>query len=300
LSAPKIPEWLQNVYPFTRKVVQINGLKIHYVDEGPEDAQYTVLMLHGNPTWSFLWRKVIAQLIMKKRIRIIAPDLVGFGLSSKFYDTNLIGSLDFQISMMVKFVDALKLKRITIVGQDWGGPIIAGMAARSPHIEISAAVFANTSLILPKKFHPSWFHRFSHVPIISDLVFRIFGFPLNILHRVQGDPTSIGTQEKRAYQYPFLNWHDRISVLLFARMVPTKESHPTMAVLKEINDWASNYKGDVALVWGTKDPILGGVLKRMKEMFSRALVIETDAGHFLQEEIPEKLSSAIAKVTYKD
>jgi haloalkane dehalogenase len=76
-------------------------------------------------------------------IRVIAPDLVGFGLSSKLDDVNLLGSLDFHISYLVKFTEVLQIKDFTIVGQDWGGPMVAGIAARLPHL-VNAAVFANT------------------------------------------------------------------------------------------------------------------------------------------------------------
>jgi pimeloyl-ACP methyl ester carboxylesterase len=83
-------------------------------------------------------------------------------------------------------------------------------------------------------------------------------------------------------------------------MVPTNNKHPSIPVLHEIMEWAKNFQGEVGLIWGVKDPILGGVIRRMKETFPKAIVIETDAGHFLQEEVPEKISSIIAKIIYKD
>jgi len=128
------------------------------------------------------------------------------------------------------------------------------------------------------------------------------------MHRVQGDRKSIDRLKKKAYAFPFPSWGSRAGPLALARMVPDYKEHPTMNILKELEAWAisfnessaqeSNEKPKVALLWGTKDPILGKLLFRFKEAFTHAIVVETDAGHFLQEECPEKFSSLIAKVTY--
>jgi len=107
LKAPELPDWIEKQYPFNRKFVKINGIFIHYVDQGEENAPFTVLMIHGNPTWSFLWRKVISQLFMKKSIRIIVPDIIGFGLSSKISFQNL-----FKISIDKRLNERFRTSRI--------------------------------------------------------------------------------------------------------------------------------------------------------------------------------------------
>jgi len=302
-EAPRIPDWLQKDYPFTRRVARINGLKIHFIDEKSIDFDpnsnecFTVIMLHGNPTWSYLWRKVISQLIMKKKFRVIAPDLIGLGLSSKINDPNITGNPDFQTEMLVKLVKALKLKTFVIVGQDWGGPIIAAVAARCPG-QVTAAVFGNTAVTKPRHFRATIFHRFSHYPIISDIAFRLFNFPVPSLHIIQGIKSSIGAKEKRAYAYPLDSWEHRATPLAFARAVPTSPTGKFIPFFDEVDTWSRNFKGNVALVWGMKDSILGKAIYRTKEAFPHAIVVECpEAGHFLQEEVPEKLSSCIVKVT---
>ncbi len=186
LPPPPLPPWLSKQLPFNRRVFKDGDHSIHFVDEG-EGAP--ILLLHGNPTWSFLWRKVIG-ILASENVRVIAPDLVGLGLSSKPRDLR-IHTLNFHADRVSTLVEALELEDITIAGQDWGGPIIAVMAARNSN-RIRGAVFSNTALRVPTKPpRVTQFHRFSHRPMISDLAFRVFGYPLGTLHLVQGDRSSI-------------------------------------------------------------------------------------------------------------
>jgi haloalkane dehalogenase len=239
--------------------------------------------------------------LLKDEVRVIAPDLVGLGLSGKPRGIKA-HSLDFHAEQIGSLVGALDLKDITIVGQDWGGPILGLMAARNRE-RISGALFANTGLRAPgRPPRGSTFHRFSHLPIVSTLAFRFFGFPLGILHKVQGDPASIGQAERRAYRFPLPSFAERAAPLALARMVPLALDHPTMDGLREAEEWARSFSGPVSLVWGTRDPILGGLLPKMRELFPEADVVETQAGHFLQEEVPEILTESILRVvsTVKD
>jgi haloalkane dehalogenase len=134
------------------------------------------------------------------------------------------------------------------------------------------------------------------MPIVSDLVFRLLGFPIPVLHRVQGDPRSIGRAEKRAYRYPLRAFRDRVAPLALARMVPASLDHPSVPALRQVEAWAAAFQGPVRLVWGKNDPILGRGLKAMRRLFPTAQVVETEAGHFLQEEVPDLLASAITAV----
>lgn len=290
-AAPALPDWITVQFPYARRLFHNGPHTIHFVDEGSGPA---VLLQHGNPTWSYLWRRVIARLI-PGGIRVIAPDLVGLGLSSKPRDPS-VHTLEFHANQVSALVAALQLDSLTVVGQDWGGPIVGLMAARHPQW-IRGAVFANTMLAQPERPpRVTPFHRFANMPLISDFAFKRLLFPIPVLHKVQGDRDSIGRREKRAYRYPLRRPADRVAPLAFARMVPLDLSHPTVQTLGEVDAWARNFSGPVRLVWGMQDPILGPSLKKMKELFPAAPVTETDAGHFLQEEVPMLLAEAILKV----
>lgn len=290
-TAPPLPDWLRAEIPFRRRIFRNGGYQVHFVDEGEGPV---VLLLHGNPTWAYLWRKVIHRLLAAG-MRVIAPDLIGLGFSSK--PRNLaVHTLAFHGKQLSALVSALELQDITIAGQDWGGPITGAMAALRP-ARVSGAVFANTAIWQPQKPPPvSTFHRFANLPIISDFFFRILNGIVPAMPLAQGDPRSVGLKELRAYWYPLRHLRDRAGPLAFARMVPTTLSHPTIVSLGEVDAWARAFGGPVHLVWGTRDPVLGPALKGMRRLFPDAPVTTTAAGHFLQEEVPDELATAIMNV----
>jgi haloalkane dehalogenase len=277
--------------PFQRRVYRGGPYAIHFVDEG---VGLPVLLQHGNPTWSYLWRKVIRRLA-ETGVRVVAPDLVGLGLSDKPRDAG-VHTLTFHAQQIEGLLRALELDRVTIVGQDWGGPVLGLVAARNPEL-VHGAVFANTGLAAPRREGTlSWFHRLANMPLVSDLLFRWLNFPIPVMHRVQHDRSSIGRTEKKAYRYPLRKVGDRTAPLALARMVPTGLDHPSVEPMRQVEAWAGSFSGPVRLVWGRSDPILGRGLKSMRRLFPGAPVVETEAGHFLQEEVPEALAEAIQAV----
>lgn len=290
-EAPELPGWLQAQLPFRRRVYRGGPYAIHFVDEGSGPA---VVMQHGNPTWCYLWRKVIACLA-GSGVRVIAPDLVGLGLSDKPGDAR-VHTLPFHAEQIQGLLRALGADGVTIVGQDWGGPMLGLVAAQNPGL-VRAAVFANTGLRAPRREgNLSWFHRLANTPVLSDVIFRRLSFPMPVMDRVQGNRASIGRDQKRAYRYPLRRPGDRTAPLALARMVSTGPDHPSAAPMRQVEAWAGAFSGPVRLVWGTADPILGRGLKAMGRLFPQATMVETRAGHFLQEEVPEALADAIRAV----
>ena len=297
LSPPSLPEFLQARLPFGRRAYRLEsgpyaGRLVHFLDHGPRAAR-PVLLLHGNPTWSFLWRKVMRRL---PDLRCIAPDLVGLGLSDK-PRRPADHRLDAHIEAVRELVRALELRQLVLVSQDWGGNLATGLAAREPAERVAAAVFGNCAVIKPHRWRGTSFHRFAHLPVVSDVVFRGLGFPLGFLHKAQGDPSSIRGETARAYRWPLRRLRDRAAPLGLARMVPDGPDHPSVGPIEEGDAWLRAFEGPVALVWGTKDPILGRALKRHQQALPNAPVTLTEAGHFLQEEVPEELAAAIRDVT---
>jgi haloalkane dehalogenase len=286
----ELPAFITRTFPYRSNFTTTRFGRMHYVDEG---TGRPVLLLHGNPTWSFLYRKVIAGLA-GGGYRVVAPDLIGLGLSDKPRELSA-HTLRRHGEALLDFVQGLSLQDIVLVLQDWGGPIGAWMAARAGG-RVTGLVVMNTALLKPERFRTTAFHRFSHLPGVSDVAFRVFNFPLPILGRTQGDPASISGDVARAYSWPLRRWVDRAAPLALARMVPNHPEHPTVAELTEGDAWARSFQGPVELVWGLKDPILGRALRRHTELFPRARVTETSAGHFLQEEVPEDIVAAIRRV----
>ena len=289
-SAPPLPGWLERQMPFRRRAALIDGRRIHFVDEGEGRP---VLLVHGNPTWSYLWRRVVPRIA--PGLRAVAPDLLGLGLSDKPRRPS-DHSLELHVDAIAGLVEGLDLHGLILVGQDWGGPVAMGVGERLRD-RVHGIVLANTSVLRPARpFRSKAFHRFSHAPVISDVVFRGLMFPVPMLDRAQGDRSSIGWREKAAYAWPLRNLLDRAAPVAMARMVPNAEDHPTTPVMDRIGAWVESFRGPAALVWGKRDPILGRALRRHQEALPQATVTETGAGHFLQEEVPEELASAIREV----
>ncbi|MFL5353641.1 alpha/beta fold hydrolase [Archangium sp.] len=286
----ELPSFITRLYPHRSNYLPLRFGRMHYVDEG---TGRPVLLLHGNPTWSFLYRKVMAGLA-GAGLRVVAPDLIGLGLSDKPRELSA-HTLRRHGESLLEFVQALDLKDVVLGVQDWGGPIGAWMAARAGG-RVTGLVVMNTSLLAPVRFRTTAFHRFSHLPLVSDVAFRLFNFPLPILGRTQGDPASISGDVARAYAWPLRHVRDRAAPLALARMVPNHPEHPTVAELTEGEAWARSFAGPVELVWGVKDPILGRALRRHREALPRARVTETAAGHFLQEEVPGDVVAALRRV----
>jgi haloalkane dehalogenase len=286
--APELPAWLRPLLPYPRGLFPLaDGHALHFIDAG---GGPTILLLHGNPTWSFLWRGVIARL---PDMRCVAPDLLGLGLSSKIPLKE--HSVDRHADALAEFVVGMGLARFVVVGQDWGGALAAALGARVPE-RVAGVVLGNTSVLVPTRPKGTWFHRFARLPVISDAVFRGLGFPQIHLGSVQGDRRSIAGDVARAYRWPLRRWGERDAPLALARMVPSGPDHPSVPALARGEAWIRGFAGPIALVWGERDPILGRALGRHALAFPRASVRRTQAGHFLQEEVPDDLAAAVREV----
>jgi haloalkane dehalogenase len=302
--APPLPGFLAHELPFDRGLAIVQGDRLHFVDEAAPTARAVILLFHGNPTWSFLWRKVIRELAPRESgLRVIAPDLLGLGLSDKPRSPRA-HTLALHVSRMHELIEGLLAHdplrdRVVVVGQDWGGPIGAGVAMRleeSRPGSVRAMLWANTGVLPPRQFKTTAFHRFAHAPVVSDVAFRLLGFPLWSLDGVQGRRGSIRGKVARAYRWPLRDPRDRAAPIGLARMVPNTPDHPTVPHLEAIGRFVTRFERPIGLVWGTKDPILGRALERHERELRPVFVERTDAGHFLQEEVPELLAKRIGEL----
>lgn len=292
-NAPTLPTWLARMLPATlrRRRVSIGPMSMHICEQGQGRP---VLLLHGNPTWSFLYRKVFAELAGEP-LRLIAPDLIGLGLSDKPREGSR-HTLEGHARWLGTLVDTLDLRDVILVVQDWGGPIGLRAFAERPE-RLAGMVILNTVVGPPRPgFRPTAFHRFARAPLVSDVAFRLLGFPQSGLHRVQGDPSSIRGDVARAYRWPLRRFVDRAAPLALARMVPDTLEHPSVPGLVRCDALLRSFEGPLGIVWGDRDPILGSVVRHLERTLPHAEVVRTPAGHFLQEEVPETIAAAITRI----
>jgi haloalkane dehalogenase len=293
LPAPDLPAWIAKEVPFARYRVDVgDGLNMHVMETG---RGLPVLMVHGNPTWGFLYRKV-AMCLQGQGLRLIMPDLIGFGLSDKPRDFEA-HTIRNHSKWLGSLIDQLDLYDTILVCQDWGGAI-GTHPFTTRQDRLGAMVVLNTVLDAPSPgFKPSAFHRFSHMPLLSDFAFRVLPLPQAALHLAQGDKSSIRGNVARAYRYPFRHIRDRVAPLATARMAVDKMGHPSIPALEECAAFASSFDGPKAMVWGRRDPVLARALKRTKALLGDPPLTETQAGHFLQEEVPEEIAAAVLDVS---
>lgn len=253
-----------------------------------------VLMVHGNPTWGYLYRKV-AMGLQGQGFRSIMPDLIGFGFSDKPRDFGAHSIVNHS-RWLGSLIDQLDLQETILVVQDWGGAIGTHPFTSRPE-RLGAMVVLNTVLDAPPaNFKPAAFHRFSHIPVLSDLAFRALPLPQAVLHLAQGDRSSIRGNVARAYRYPLRRIRDRVAPLATARMAVDRVGHPSIPALEECAAFVSRFDGPKAMVWGRRDPVLARALKRTRALLGDPPVTETEAGHFLQEEVPDEIGAAVQDV----
>ena len=266
------------------------GIKIHVLETG---SGYPVYLQHGNPTSGFLYRKV-AEELPTERVRLIMPTMVGLGFSSKVpaSDHTLANHLRWMNSALAQ----LQLEGTVYVGQDWGGPVGMGALAQSPGV-LEGAVIMNTGLNAPtEKRDLSRAHARVKTPVLGEVLLEVLVPIFDTLPEVQGDPASIPASVSALYGKPVLESGNRKAPLALMRMVPDGPDHPSTEQMKFIESYIEGLDIPVELVWGMNDPILAQGLAPMKLNFPEAPVTETEAGHFLQEEVPAEIAAAIMRI----
>ena len=268
-------------------------IKVHVLEVG---SGFPVYLQHGNPTSGFLYRKVAAEL-PTDRIRVIMPTIVGLGFSSKIPASQ--HTLENHIRWINSVLVQLKLTELVYTGQDWGGPVGMGALARSPGL-IKGAVLLNTGFNAPtQKMDLSRAHATVKTPVLGELMLETYFSIFEKLHRMQGDPDSISADVAELYGKPVLDSGNDKAPLAMMRMVPDGSDHPSAAAMRTIERYVKGLDIPAEIVWGLKDPILGKGLSAMQINFPKAPLTETQAGHFLQEEVPVEIAAALLRVIHQ-
>ena len=270
------------------------GIKIHVLEVG---QGYPIYVQHGNPTTGLLYRKVAA-LLPLDRVRVIMPTMVGLGYSTKIAASE--HTLDNHMRWMNRVLTTLELTEAVYAGQDWGGPVGMGALSLSPGV-LKGAVVMNTGFRAPRApMDISRAHALVKTPLVGELVVEALSSVfLTRLAQVQGDPATMPPRVMDLYRRPLEDSGNAKATLALMRMVADGPDHASSPALRHIERYVEGLDIPVELVWGMNDPILGRGLPFMREMFPTAPVRETEAGHFLQEEVPEIIAAALMRIVDK-
>jgi pimeloyl-ACP methyl ester carboxylesterase len=281
---------LRGTFPFEARYFEAADVRLHYVDEGPRDAP-PVLLVHGNPTWSYLWRKPIAELSKNGR-RCVALDHMGFGRSEKPPHPARY-TLRTHIDNALALIDELDLTDVTLVAHDWGGPI--GLGAMLERRErLKAAVLINTWAWELPSFLPPFLREFRTEGLgeILALGGNLFveSIPGGMASREAPDPVMM-----EAYRAPFPDYWSRVGQLAFQRDIPLTERDQSAALMGTIHDRLVELDLPITLLWGMRDPVFRPVfVDQWRELFPDARVVELpDASHFVPEDRPDAVIEAI-------
>jgi haloalkane dehalogenase len=245
-----------------------------------------VLLLHGEPTWAYLYRKVIPQITPVARC--IAPDYFGFGRSDKPFARDWY-SYDTHTASLERFVDELDLRDVTVVMQDWGGPLGMRLAVERPD-RIARLVVMNTGIFSGRPPSDTWL-RF------RDLVRRTgTDFQPGQLIRITCT-TELTDDVVAAYDAPFPTPESKTGVLMFPEQVPTDPDHPSARTMIDVREKLRSWERPALVFFGDSDPIFSPrVAERLAELIPGAELQEpiAGAGHFLQEDAGEEVGQRIA------
>lgn len=281
-------------YPFTpKKIDRGNGIQLNYVDEGPEDAA-PVVMVHGNPSWSYYWRHLV--LGLRDSYRCIVPDHVGMGWSDKPDDEQYEYTLQSRVDDLDTLINSLNLKqKITLAVHDWGGMIGFAWALKN-HERIARLVILNTaSFPLPKTKKLPWQIALGRAPLLGAILIRGFNFFARGAADL-GVMTPIERDSRRALLSPYDSWAHRRAVHRFVQDIPLQPKDKAWALVDAAERQLSAYKDlPVFIGWGLQDFVFDQdfLAHFIRDLPNATHKIYGDAGHYVLEEKYQELVPTI-------
>ena len=259
-----------------------------YVDEGAPSAK-PVLMVHGNPTWGYLYRRAIAAL--RGDHRCVVPDHVGMGRSDK--PQHYPYTLGTHVENLLSLVRTLDLRDVTLVVHDWGGPIGLSAAVREPE-RFSRLVISNTSAFRSDLM--PWQIGLGRSPLGAPLLKGLNLFVRGVLVDGLTDPSRLTARERVGYLAPYDSWANRVAVHRFVRDIPTRPSDPGWGDLLFLEQNLHRLADlPTLLLWGTRDWCFGPpYLAEFKRRMPHAGVAALRAGHLVMDDAPAEYTSALA------
>ncbi|MBX2797115.1 MAG: alpha/beta fold hydrolase [Myxococcales bacterium] len=285
----QLPQSVREHYPWAGADLTLSsGHRLHYVDTGqPDDPSGSpLIMVHGNPTWSFYWRTLIRA--FEPQRRCIAVDHLGAGLSDKPRDWSY--RLQDHIDNLVQLVDHLDLPRFTMVVHDWGGPIGLGAAvARSERVE--RLVIFNTSVFMEEV--PLEIRACRWPGVGEAVIGGLNGFLRVGLFRALADRKRLRNGVAQGYLAPYRRYRDRLGHLRFIRDIPIEEGHPTRATVQRLTEEVPAAFADTPtlILWGDRDFVFKPrFVERWRQLLPHAQVHHyADAAHWVVEDAHERI-----------
>ncbi|MBF0206445.1 MAG: alpha/beta fold hydrolase [Oligoflexia bacterium] len=297
---------LRALYPFESQSHYLrlsNGHLLHYLDQncGPDDGtscgpnDRVIFLLHGNPTWSFFFREIFKMATelhssnVRLRLRLIAPDHLGMGLSDKPQCANYTYSLSNHIQNLVELKEHLGIQRFSLVMHDWGGAIGMGLAQRY-YQQVERLVLMNTAAFC--SYDIPWRIFLGKIPYLGELVIRGFN-AFSWAATWMAVNKKLSPTVRKGFLFPYQNYQQRVAVAQFVKDIPLHRWHPSYVQLKYIETGLELFAGkQVAklFLWGAKDFCFHlGFLRRWQTIWREnecgsETVIYPDAGHYLLED----------------
>ncbi len=293
-AAAETGSW-RELMPFESHWAQIGSHRMHYIDEGPVDAP-VLLCVHGNPSWSFYWRSVVAKL--RDSYRVIAFDHIGCGLSDKPDDAHYPYTLARRIDDMTALVEQLGLRKLSLAVHDWGGMIGMGFAVGNVD-KIEALLVLNTGAFpLPASKRFPWTIAMARLPGVSALLVRGGNAFSRGAVRYCVTRAPMSRQVAAGYLAPYSSWKDRVAVHRFVQDIPLRPTDPAWPSLERTQQALPRLANKpMAIWWGMQDFVFDHhFLAEWRTRFPEAQVTTyEDAGHYVLEDAGNEIVPAMRK-----
>ena len=279
---PDLSNW-RALYPFESHWLDLGDVRYHYLDEGQGEP---LLLVHGNPTWSFYWRELIKAL--RGKYRLIVPDHVGCGLSDKpqHYEYRLAK----HIENLQGLIEHLQLDRVTLLAHDWGGVIGLGAAVAKPE-RFRRFILFNTAAFRSRRV--PWRIRICRAPLFGEVAVRgLNAFARAALWMAVAKHERMTSEVKAGFLAPYDCWANRIAIHRFVMDIPIARSHPSYTALETIEHGLSSLANrPFMLIWGMQDwCFTPHFMDRFLEFLPGAEVHRlTDASHYVIEDAHERI-----------
>jgi haloalkane dehalogenase len=283
------PDNWRHLYPFQSHFLNLDGHRYHYLDEGQGQP---LLLVHGNPTWSFYWRELI--LALRSEYRVLAVDHVGCGLSDqpRHYEYRL----SRHIHNLRALIEHLDLRQITLVAHDWGGAIGLGAAGQLPD-RFARLILLNTAAFPDSRI--PWRIRLCRLPALGPLAVRgLNAFARAALWMAVSHRQRMTPAVRAGLLAPYDSWAARQAILRFVQDIPLRPRHPSYPDLCQVEAGLVRLaEKPCQLIWGLRDwCFTPWFLRRFQDYFPRAEVLPlADAGHYVVEDAHERIAPEIRR-----